>query len=299
MEGQAGKILNTVTGKIINPQGDYVTIFRDVNTGVYYGKLPNGTLEPISGGSGAGDWSFDGNAIAAPRGIGSTTAFDVILLANNATVGRLRALDQNLEINNSIVQQGFAPGAQRSINIGNTQLLDENGIVSMDWGAGTRTLKNELGQNKIVWTGTGVSLIDGANNAMMIADLVSRTLYHVGGISSVDFQNDALMDIAGNTNAQWSAGGFRIINDFRITQGPGKAVDTVALALGTSGAILNPLVTPASKVFLSRMAPGAATLGNLVADVSVLGVLTINSYTDAGVIDVTDTSTVVYMIVNP
>lgn len=301
MEGQDGKIKNTTNNRVILPKGDYVTIFRDSGTGVYYGKLPNGTLEPISGGSGAGDWSFDGNVLLANTGIGSLNAFDVILLANGSEVGRLRQLDQNLALTQALVQNGFAPGAQRAVDPNNAVIRDENGIVAIGWNNGDRTLRDELGQNKILWGGTGVQLIDSNNNAIMIANLVTRDLYHTGGTLSIDFQNDELVDDAGSHNANWSTGGFRIYNDFRISQGAGKAVDQVVLAAGTSGAILNALVTPASKVFLSRMAPGGGTLGNLVADVTVGGILTINSFVDAGggLIDATDVSTVVYMIVNP
>lgn len=52
MEGQAGKILATTQDKIIIPKGDYVTIFKNTADGIYYGKKPDGTIEPIAGGSG-------------------------------------------------------------------------------------------------------------------------------------------------------------------------------------------------------------------------------------------------------
>lgn len=320
----------------------------------FFGKKSDGTSVIVGGGTGTGDWSFGGNPVVAEQSIGTTTVFDVPLIADNVEVARLKT-SGDFQVTNSITSftdplrtvnmtngaLNDAAGVTR-LNWESGILLDAAGASSLDWQARTmydaaaqlsidydgRFMKDAAGVNSLnyelrrLYKSTGGQTIDWENQILydaVAAGGVSWGTYDLWdstGNASLNWQAYSLKDSvavealnwnfrylkdpAGNIMADWSlevatfaATNLRIATELRINHGIAHdtAVNEVTLVGGTKDTA-NPLILTTSLIFLTRHTPGGG-LGHLSYDVSVAGVLTIDSD------DATETSTISYLIINP
>lgn len=176
MSGQLGLVQNAQPSEIIKPKGKQVRIFRDDVGGLYYAKLPDGTVELINGPGVTGDWHIVGNAGTNPaiNFIGTTDDVDFLIKRNSIESIRIA--------NGGDTKIGFFnPAPTFNIHgVGQTQFKSNLGVVG-------------LNAFIDVNTSNGVSGISGAGISY------EKNAFSIQGFISLDTISDELRMFHDNT----------------------------------------------------------------------------------------------------
>jgi hypothetical protein len=101
---QQGNVVYSLPSNIGKPGGTAIRLFVDPTDDSLYGKKPSGAIIPF-GGSGLGDWSFNGNNVGSLKSIGTKDAFDFPIITNNVEIARF-TVDGRLGIGTSAPNTG-------------------------------------------------------------------------------------------------------------------------------------------------------------------------------------------------